>query len=720
MATSSSTLISQLQWMWEQWAKEYLKKQLSWKTLTADQQKKLVDIYLQSFGNPTNTVTSTTTKPLIPSGIPEQPNEVARGVLPDNNINIIYWDGTSKVFTNPNLWGSTAPVTTLVTNPTATTATQSTNFVPSGIPQQTNEVARAVVWNQIEIKYDDGTTKFFDNPNAITFTDSGSTINFTPNTTRNGVNINTAGTNDQQRFGITSAQRTALNSYINKLNKSGSSSQQVNDLGIAYLKQLQANNLNPNTFGSHSGSNPVNISTDPTLAQNSIENKLDLNNNGIPDSQELGTVTKATQTITTPWFEKFWKSYNVDVTNFNDVEKTFLQYQQDLTQYEQNLQKKFQDTYSQVKNASAQNVINLNNKRVDEINNLLDETIANNRTQYENAVGDVYRQLWGNVKQFQRIIGSDWKAIDDATMLSLMGWVGVDAMWKVIDLKNQLAQQLLAQKDVAQQNIYKLQSNNVLTQNETNEALAALDVQTQQNILNLTKTFYEKMFGLSDTVQQRTESNQAATQNAINAYLTQLGLTPQQQASLLAPYSTAGYTPSEAINKLSQDITNGTNDVLKFFEQNNEAASAAAKAEFEQKLAIINAQTIADLTLQQDKQAFTASETDKKIRADENLANINNAARTYIASINATADANDDISDATYRTFVEDMTKAWITVKQWKISSTDFVNATTLLNNLQAWIDVYNDPIYADVADRIFSERPTAEEATNWMQDVTL
>jgi len=166
------------------------------------------------------------------------------------------------------------------------------------------------------------------------------------------------------------------------------------------------------------------------------------------------------------------------------------------------------------------------------------------------------------------------------------------------------------------------------------------------------------MFGLSDTVQQRTESNQAATQNAINAYLTQLGLTPQQQASLLAPYSTAGYTPSEAINKLSQDITNGTNDVLKFFEQNNEAASAAAKAEFEQKLAIINAQTIADLTLQQDKQAFTASETDKKIRADENLANINNAARTYIASINATADANDDISDATYRTFVEDMTKA--------------------------------------------------------------
>jgi len=49
-----------------------------------------VDIYLQSFGNPTNTVTSTTTKPLIPSGIPEQPNEVARGVLPDNNINIIY------------------------------------------------------------------------------------------------------------------------------------------------------------------------------------------------------------------------------------------------------------------------------------------------------------------------------------------------------------------------------------------------------------------------------------------------------------------------------------------------------------------------------------------------------------------------------------------------------------------------------------------------------
>ena len=88
--------------------------------------------------------------------------------------------------------------------------------------------------------------------------------------------------------------------------------------------------------------------------------------------------------------------------------------------YEAELTTKAAERKTAVTNENARRIIDTNNAQVGNIQGLLQERVDQNKEQYMDAVSSVYRQLGGQVKQFQRLIGTDGKAIDDSTMLSLM------------------------------------------------------------------------------------------------------------------------------------------------------------------------------------------------------------------------------------------------------------------------------------------------------------
>lgn len=170
----------------------------------------------------------------------------------------------------------------------------------------------------------------------------------------------------------------------------------------------------------------LNVSKDtygklPTQFNDTVGDMLDLNNNGIPDSQEGFGMDKKEGGTTSIGFtdNPFGKTYNVP-SNFTDVENSLIAYDTDMVEYEKKLIEDAAARKTLVTNENAKRVIDTNNAMVGNIQELLGERVQQNKEQYIDAVGAVYRQLGGQVKQFQRIIGTDGKAIDDATMLSLM------------------------------------------------------------------------------------------------------------------------------------------------------------------------------------------------------------------------------------------------------------------------------------------------------------
>jgi hypothetical protein len=134
------------------------------------------------------------------------------------------------------------------------------------------------------------------------------------------------------------------------------------------------------------------------------------------------------------------------------------------------------------------------------------------------------------------LIGSDGKAVDDATALALMGDTGVGAMSKIIDLKNDLVNQYLSQKDQAIKDIYKLEKENAITTNEAASAVAAIRDQAELDVIDMTKTFYKDMFGMTEKVDRRTEETQNAIRSGVSQFLSALGLTPIQQNQMLNNY----------------------------------------------------------------------------------------------------------------------------------------------------------------------------------------
>ena len=437
---------------------------------------------------------------------------------------------------------------------------------------------------------------------------------FTPTKTLwTGIAYNEKWATDQEKYGITYNQRNDFTKYVQNLNKLGLPQAEVTKRSSEYMKQLQKDNLNSTTYGKSYGSDPAKVPTDPTQEKGTIGSLVDLNGNGIPDSQEgFGLENKDLKSSASFTNAPWGKTYTFDTSNFNNLEKDFMTYSQDLLDYETSLNQDLSEKKKNVTNENARRIIDTNNAMIGSIQWLLDERVQQNKEQYKDAVGSVYRAFWGQVKQFQRIIGSDGRAIDDATALALMGDTGTGAMAKIVDLKNQLVNQYLDQKDQAIKDIYKLQKEKAITVNEAAAAVQEIEAQSKIDVLDMTKTFYKQMFGVTEATNNRTEENLGNIRSAVASYLQALGLTPVQQNQLLNNYVKKGYSVNDALTQLSDDIRNQAAPVLQYINSNNEEAAAAAKAAFEQKLALeikpIIAKWEVELALQNDKQEFEAEQ----------------------------------------------------------------------------------------------------------------
>jgi len=194
-------------------------------------------------------------------------------------------------------------------------------------------------------------------------------------------------------------------------------------------------------------------------------------------------------------------------------------------------------------------------------------------------------------------------------------------MSKVVDLKNTLVNDYLKQKENAIQQIYALQKEEAITANEASTAVAAINAQAEVDVIDMTKTFYQEMFGMASEDFARTQTTTANTRNAVDSYLSSIWLTPLQKNQIINNYVKQWYTTEEAITKLSDDIRDGTNPVINDVAKNNADAAQAAQAKFQADMALkiqpIITKGEVDLQLQNDKQAFEANQSalDRQLRA---------------------------------------------------------------------------------------------------------
>ncbi len=192
-------------------------------------------------------------------------------------------------------------------------------------------------------------------------------------------------------------------------------------------------------------------------------------------------------------------------------------------------------------------------------------------------------------------------------------------MSDVIDLKNTLVNDYLRQKDQAIQQIYTLQKENSISANEAASAVDAIKAQSESDVLNMTKTFYQQMFGMAQQDEARTANQQSQSRDAVTSYLAALGQTPAQINQLVNNYVAKGYSAEEAVRQLSDDIRNGTNPVLNNLTKNNEDAARAAQAKFNADMSLkiepIITKGKVDLELQNDEQAFKSAEAALSRRA---------------------------------------------------------------------------------------------------------
>ena len=126
--------------------------------------------------------------------------------------------------------------------------------------------------------------------------------------------------------------------------------------------------------------------------------------------------------------------------------------------------------------------------------------------------------------------------MDDATMISLMGEQGVESMSNIVDLKNKLVNDYIAQKQKAIEDIYKLQKENVITENDAAAAVQAVNARTESDVIDLTKTFYKEMFGLTEAVDAAAEQRLSGIRSALGTYMTSLGITAEQQTKIINDY----------------------------------------------------------------------------------------------------------------------------------------------------------------------------------------
>lgn len=618
-----STVTLKMKAMWKDKAMEYIKKNAAAINANPELKQAVTSIYTDAFTGvktPPNTLTG-------------KPNTVSVTSYKDNSnwtTTENYSDGTSGTVTytkNPD--GSYTP--TEVPNWTTT--------VQSEFDNKTLEERQAILrnggttassttpveWGPVGVTNTPLSQYTFDHSKDIVSVPwSPTPAAFTPTKVVGGVAVNTDGQSSQQKFGIIKEQEDFLlkqdkqniKKWMSVIERKASMNKTIAD--------IQKLNVSKDTYGKL-----------PTQFNDTVGDMLDLNNNGIPDSQEGFGLGKKEWGTTNIGFtdNPFGKTYNVP-SNFTDVENSLIAYDTDMVEYEKKLIEDAAARKTLVTNENAKRVIDTNNAMVGNIQELLGERVQQNKEQYIDAVGAVYRQLGGQVKQFQRIIGTDGKAIDDATMLSLMWGVGVDAMSDVIDLKNTLVNDYLKQKDQAIQQIYTLQKENSISANEAASAVDAIKAQSESDVLNMTKTFYQQMFGMAQQDEARTENRQTATRSAVSEYLAALGQTPAQINQLVNNYVAKGYTTEEAMRQLSDDIRNGANPVLNNLTKNNEDAAKAALAAHNAKLDLAIEPIITkgkvDAALQDDKQAFEAQQNALDRQLKKNMSYNEQVPKTYI------------------------------------------------------------------------------------------
>lgn len=137
---------------------------------------------------------------------------------------------------------------------------------------------------------------------------------------------------------------------------------------------------------------------------------VDLNKDGIPDNQQgygLDEAKAPNPTETTMFTDPLTGNTYESSNNFNDLEKTVIKYTQDMLKVEADAKESARLAAEKVTDENAKRIMAENDKYITDTNALLDERIKANEQQYTDAISAVARQLGGQVKQFQKLMGAD-------------------------------------------------------------------------------------------------------------------------------------------------------------------------------------------------------------------------------------------------------------------------------------------------------------------------
>lgn len=237
---------------------------------------------------------------------------------------------------------------------------------------------------------------------------------------------------------------------------------------------------------------------------------------------------------------------------------------------------------------SAADIINLNNKRSLELQSQAQEQIQANKAKVDQATSIVVSQLWGRARALSQIIGKDWRPLDDASMIALMWETGVTAMQWIVDTKNKMVDANNAIKEKSTQDIFELEQKNVITKDEANKAIFALEYQSKLNKAKITTDFYNSVFWVTDNAVQTAKVEKTAIQDKIYSILTWAGFSAEDiWASLNELWNIKD--PTQVYAKLYELANKPWSAVAKWFANAKTSASEALESKYNQELALKNA-----------------------------------------------------------------------------------------------------------------------------------
>ena len=144
------------------------------------------------------------------------------------------------------------------------------------------------------------------------------------------------------------------------------------------MKELQDFNKNKDTYGKL-----------PIEMTDTVGSMVDLNEDGIPDSQQgygLDEATAPNPTDTTMFTDPLTGNTYESSNNFNDLEKTVIKYTQDMLKVESDAKEAARLAAEKVTDENAKRIMAENDKYITDTNALLDERIKANEQQYTDAI----------------------------------------------------------------------------------------------------------------------------------------------------------------------------------------------------------------------------------------------------------------------------------------------------------------------------------------------